>query len=549
MATIAVSAASGGSQTNQDQEATNQVFPPWTAWQRVFFRVAALFVIQLTVPFRAQFYQRLFPIHSLRDVYSIAGGSGGISYLTPVGDSGRWGLGSFVNWGIALVVAIVLGGIWTWFARNSKRKEYTVAYYWLRLLTRYWVALNILHYAYIKIYPSQMPYPSISNLHTLVGDTAPYRYYWAIIGLSTWYQVLLGCVEGVAGSLLFFRRTTAIGALLNLGMLYNVAYGNFAYDGGVHLLSAEISLLAGFLLIPYIPNLYRLLIKKEDVVPDYYRPTFKLKWQRYAFTGFKYVAWTLFIPLYLYSDIHHFLYTNQSKEPRAPGLTGAKGYYNVTEFKLNGKDVPYSPLDPVRWHDVVFEDYPTLTYKVDKALPIRLENGGQGISDAEKRYELAGFAGGRTYLHYDIDAANQTLTVQDKNSDVATRDASGPRTPTLLDQILKRVADNGTAPASSANATTPGRGRGRGGKRGGVKKLVWHYSRPSDSRIILTGRTFDNQEFYAVLDRVDETQAIHISSPIQGDPLIYGRPFGRRYPVTDRSFDGTTDAPNRTRED
>jgi hypothetical protein len=82
-----------------------------------------------------------------------------------------------------------------------------------------------------------------------------------------------------------------------------------------------------------------------------------------------------------------------------------------------------------------------------------------------------------------------------------------------------------------------------------VKKLVWHYSRPSDSRIILTGRTFDNQEFYAVLDRVDETQAIHISSPIQGDPLIYGRPFGRRYPVTDRSFDGTTDAPNRTRED
>jgi len=63
---------------------------------------------------------------------------------------------------------------------------------------------------------------------------------------------------------------------------------------------------------------------------------------------------------------------------------------------------------------VVFEDYPTLTYKVDKALPIRLENGGQGIGDAEKRYELAGFAGGRTYLHYDIDAANQTLTVQDK---------------------------------------------------------------------------------------------------------------------------------------
>lgn len=546
MATIALSAPSGGSQTKLDQEATNQVFPPWTAWQRAFFRVAVFFVIQLTVPFRAQFYQRLFPLHSLRDLYTIAGGGGGVAYVTPVGDSGRWGLGGFVNWGIALLVAILLGGIWTLLARNSKRKEYTVAFYWLRLLTRYWVALNILHYAYIKIYPSQMPYPSISNLHTLVGETAPYRYYWAIVGLSTWYQVLLGIVEGIAGSLLFFRRTIAIGAILNLGILYNVAYGNFAYDGGVHLLSAEISLLAGFLLLPYIPNLYRLLIKKEDVVPHDYSPAFRLKWQRYAFTGFKYAAWTLFIPLYLYSDIHHFLYTNQSKEPRSPGLAGAKGYYNVTDFKLNGKEIPYSPLDPVRWHDVAFEDYPTLTYKVDKALPIRLENGGQGINDAEKRYELAGFAGGRTYLHYEIDAANQTLTVQDKNADTATRDANGPRTPALLDQILKRGTDNGAASAGQANAQV--RGRGRGGKKGEVKKLVWHFSRPSDSRIILTGSTFDNQEFYAVLDRVNENQAIHIDSPVQGQQLTYGRQFGRRYPVTPRSFDGTTDAPVRSQD-
>ncbi len=168
------------------------------------------------------------------------------------------------------------------------------------------------------------------------------------------------------------------------------------------------------------------------------------------------MAWTLFIPLYLYSDIHHFRYTNQSKEPRAPGLAGAKGYYNVTEFKLDGQDIPYSPLDPVRWHDVVFEDYPTLTYKVDKALPIRLENGGQGISDAEKRYELAGFAGGRTYLHYDIDEANQTLTVQDKNSDAGTRDANnGLRAPALLDRFLKGGASNATAaPDISAGRPT-----------------------------------------------------------------------------------------------
>ncbi|MDW5266056.1 MULTISPECIES: hypothetical protein [Acidobacteriaceae] len=543
MATITVTAPPQSLQSQEAQELARQRFAPWTAWQRVLFRVALLFTAQLTLPFKGQFYQRLVQIRQLHDIYGVAGSGGGIAYVTPAGESARWGLGSFTNWGIALLIAIALAGIWTWFARNSKRKEYTVAYYWLNFLLRYWVAFNILHYGYLKVYPDQMPYPSISNLHTLIGETAAYRYYWAIIGLSTWYQIVLGCVEVLAGSLLFFRRTAALGALLNLGILYNVAHANFAYDGGVHLLSAEISLLAGLLLVQYIPDIYRLLIKKEDIVPSYYHPVFKVNWQRYTYNGIKYAAWILFIPLYFYSDIHHYLWTNASKEPRAEGLKGTKGYYTVTEFKLNGKELPYSPLDPVRWHDVTFEDYPTITYKVDKPLPIRLENGGPATKDAEKHYELAGFAGGRTYLHYDLDEANQTLTVQDKNADVRSRDPNM----VLGAPPAKKSSDDAGADSASSDKNKKGRG-GRGGKKQDVVKYVWHYSRPSDSRIILTGSTPDKQEFYAVLDRVQENQAIHVDSPIQGEPLVYSRQFGRRFPVRPKSFDGTTDTPNRDQD-
>jgi hypothetical protein len=285
-------------------------------------------------------------------------------------------------------------------------------------------------------------------------------------------------------------------------------------------------------LVQYIPNLYRLLIKKEDVVPDYYHPVFPQKWQRLAFSGVKIAAWILFIPLYLYSDFHHYLWTNASKEPRAAGLEGAKGYYAVTDFKLNGKDIAYSPLDPVRWQDVTFEDYPTITFKVDKALPIRLENGGPAVKDAEKHYELAGFAGGRTYLHYDLDENNQTLTVQDKNADVRSRDpsATGPAA---------------TPAAVAASARSNNRGKASAGKKQEVKKYVWHYSRPSDTRIILTGMTPDKQQFYAVLDRIDEDQAIHIDSPIPGSASTYGRQFYRRFPLRPKSFDGTTDTVSR----
>jgi hypothetical protein len=283
--------------------------------------------------------------------------------------------------------------IWTWFAHKSERKEYNALNYWLRLLVRYRVALNIMHYGIIKVFPMQMPFPSISNFHTLFGEHAAYRLYWQHVGLSTWYEVVLGILETTSGMLLLFRRTTALGAALNIGLLYNVSHSNFAYDGGVHVLSAEISLLAGFLLLQYIPDLWQLLIKKQDVQPNHYRPVFKKRWQQYAFQGAKVIAWLLFIPVFVYGDYKQYHDTNYSKEPRSPGLAGANGYYNVKEYQLNGKDIPYSPLDPVRWHDVVFEDCPTLTYKVNRALPIRIENVSPVYKDVEKRYELAGFAG------------------------------------------------------------------------------------------------------------------------------------------------------------
>jgi hypothetical protein len=562
MATIAVTGAPVEQLIRTDRAVAQPRFKPWTATHRFLWRVGAIFAVQLIIQFRSQFWQRFLP-HSLRDFYSLFGT--GVTYVNPAGESGRWGVGGFVNWAIALVIAVIAGSIWTWLARNSKRTEYTVADYCVRLAVRYWVALSILHYGYIKVYPVQMPFPSFANSHTLIGEIAPYRYFWAIVGLSTWYQILLGTIEVICGSLMFFRRTLAIGSILTLGVLSNVAYANFAYDGGVHILSTEIALLAGYLLIPYVSDLYRLLVKKEDVVPDHYHPVFDAKWKNHAFAVVKYAAWIIFIPLYLYSNIHNYVYTNQSKEPRAPGLSGAKGYYAVTEFKLNGQDIPYSPLDPVRWHDVTFEDYPTLTYKVDKALPIRLENGGQGIRDAEKTYELAGYAGGRTYLHMQIDESQQTLTVQDKNTPGRGRNADeGPRQPALFDQIGQLFAAK-TAAAQKADAAPAGqengdnsqgprengggqKGRGGRGARGGARPVqteVWHYTRPSDSRIILTGTTFDNQQFYAVLDRVGENQAIHISSPVPGQPLQYSRQFGRRYPATPPGFDGTFDSPRR----
>jgi hypothetical protein len=67
--------------------------------------------------------------------------------------------------------------------------------------------------------------------------------------------------------------------------------------------------------------------------------------------------------------------------------------------------------------------------------------------------------------------------------------------------------------------------------------MAWHYERPSPTRIILSGKDENNNEIYAVLDRIDEQRPINIQSPVQGEPLNH-KPWPRRYPVTDASFDG-----------
>jgi hypothetical protein len=501
-------------------QAPVDVLPAWTPFERVAFRFSFLFIVQLLIPFRALWYERPLGFRSLKEIYTMGMGLG-IHYVTFPGESGRWGIGSFASWGVAALIAAAGAAIWTWFARKSTRTEYNKLNYWLRLAVRYWVALLTMEYGYYKVFPMQMPFPSISNLHSLFGEHAAYRLYWQGVGIVTWYEVFLGVMEVTAGALVLFRATTAAGAFAIMVVMYNVTHGNLAYDGGVHLLSGQIVLLSAFLFAPYAVELWKLLVKREDVVPYSYYPVFRNLWTRYAFNGTRALFLILLIPLYFFDTYQGYYHTNRSKEPRAPGLTTAAGYYNVTEFRLNGKEIPYSPLDPVRWQDVVFEDYPTFTYKVNHAWKIRLDNQSSGFRDAEKRYELAGFAGGRRYFHYSFDQSKHLLYLEDKSGLPGIGDSSEKASPALQNRP----------------ANTRGRGRGNAAAKDTPVKMVWHYDQPSSTRIILSGKDEKSNEIYAVLDLIDELRSINIAYPVEGEPLDY-RPWPRRYPTTDASFDG-----------
>lgn len=482
---------------------------PWTAAQLVLFRIYFLLVVQVILPVQPSRWKRFSLIRDLRDFVMWLNPlpSERFGYVTVAGDSGRYGIGSFASWGIAIGAAVLGGLIWTWLARNSSRREYHKLYYWTNLCNRYFLALNMLDFGYMKFFPEQMPFPTIANRHTLFGEIAAFRLYWHSVGLVTWYQVFLGFMELIGGVLMLFRQTTAIGAVVLCGMLFNIAHSNFAYDGGVQVHSATISLLAGFLFAEYVPDLWKLLIRREDVIPWHYHPHFDVPWKKVAFYGTRTAAWIFLLPVYGYVryDLHYN--TNMGKEPKAPGIPGTVGFYQVTRFIRNGEELPYSPLSPVRWQSASFEAASTFVYKVNRAMPVRLDNGADTFWDIEKRYEMAGFAGGRKYLFYDYDLSKQLLFLRDKNI------------LTLHERQLY-----------------PGAAAAKGWKP--AKVLTWHYTLPEKGHVTLSGMDEDGTTIEADLELIEEQQAIHIDSPVQGQPLHYDRTFYRRIPMSDKSFDG-----------
>ncbi|WP_282638221.1 hypothetical protein [Sphingobacterium thalpophilum] len=455
----------------------------WTYGEKVGFRFAFIFFILMVVPLDPEWYEKVFAPDSLYDfMASLAGGSrtGWIEVDT---ESGKWGFASYTSWWLNALIAVLGAAIWTILARNSRVRQYDALYYWLRVLVRYRIALGLIAFGFIKFFPMQMPFPSLANLNTDIGEYAPFKLYWQIVGVSYRYEIFLGFLEIAAGSLLFFRPTVVVGAIINAGVLFNIAHANLAYDGAVHVYSSYFVLLSLFLLLQYIPAIWKLFILRKPVNTYYYVPGFVKTWNKPLYFGIKTAIVLLFVFVYGYFRYERFYHEGRLKEPVLPGLPKAAGHYQVSGFVLNGKALPYSPADSVRWHEAFFERYSTLVYKVNKANDIDLGNGTPALNDVLKTYEFTGRAGGKTYLYYEIDTVQQQLYLIDKNQ--------------KFSKDLRRQLDKKLDVGLKALY-----GKAMGDS---LHILKWDYERPTAQQIRLRGLDAEGNKLEITLDRIDES--------------------------------------------
>lgn len=152
-------------------------------------------------------------------------------------------------------------------------------------------------------------------------------------------------------------------------------------------------------------------------------------------------------------------------------LSGAAGVYDVTEFRLNGTAIPYSPLDTIRWQSVVWENCSALSFVVNrtKSLASR-EVNNQLISSARRFYD------------YDADTLNQVLYLQDQN------------------QVFQLSEEDFEEEGRKENLRTSD------------SQIELFYRKATQNRIVLWGTYLNNDSIFVVLDRVNKT-----TYPIKSD--------------------------------
>jgi hypothetical protein len=313
--------------------------------------------------------------------------------LVPLNGSGDTSFG-WIQLRLFLLLAFV--GCIIWSLLDAKRSNYNFLAYWFRLVLRYTLIINCFGYGISKLFCFQMPFPSLSQLATPLGDYLPMRLSWMYMGYSSTYQFFAGAFEVVAGILLLFRRTATFGTIVALGVFTNVMIMNMGYDIPVKLFSTHLVIICFVLLAFEYRRIFALLFNDPMPAGTVYRPVILKKWLRIAGYVLK-LAFIVFVIILPFKQDYE-LYKN-NKKPRVTGPI-KPGVYEVKTFVLNGDTLPFTYSDKLRWKDVILDNN---------------TGGSVGSIDTMFRQRY-----GRGYFNFSIDSANQNLDIIKRNVDFKT---------------------------------------------------------------------------------------------------------------------------------
>ncbi|MGB7190823.1 MAG: hypothetical protein WBD10_11845 [Acidobacteriaceae bacterium] len=264
-----------------------------------------------------------------------------------------------------LFVALAVLAALVWSLLDRKREQYGTLYVWLRILLRFTLAITLFEYGLAKIVPLQFRPPNLSQLVEGYGESSPMHLLWTFMGASMAYTIFAGLAETTAATLLLFRRTALLGTLVAAGVLLNIVMLNFCYDVPVKLYSANLLLMALFLLLPDISRLANVLILNRTVSPaDLTKPHFSKRWMRVSAKAVTLALFAYFVASTTWGGWQYF------QRLKADGTPPIYGNYDVDALSLNGKPASLTDAAKPAWKQVIADYGSWVIQSTDGAQPI-----------------------------------------------------------------------------------------------------------------------------------------------------------------------------------
>ncbi|MYA80511.1 MAG: hypothetical protein F4X39_08310 [Acidobacteriia bacterium] len=242
-------------------------------------------------------------------------------------------------------ILMALAAALVWSLADHKRAHDHRLYLGLRVLVRLSLGVLLIMYGAAKVIPSQFPPLSLHRLVQPFGDASPMGLLWSFMGASAPYTIFSGAVEMLAGMLLFFPRTTTLGALVSIAAMSHVVVLNFCYDVPVKLFSLHLLALAIFLAAPDAGRLLNLFVLNRAAGPASAETVLR----RPAFLRAAFVLKLLLLAGVTVSTLYQSHSRLQAMAPKSP----LYGIWQVEEYVLDGEAHPPEVPDNVRWRRLI----------------------------------------------------------------------------------------------------------------------------------------------------------------------------------------------------
>ncbi|HXB96311.1 MAG TPA: hypothetical protein VNU70_14165 [Puia sp.] len=123
---------------------------------------------------------------------------------------------------LLLGIAAGFGFSFSWHRRERKRRISSVKLHaWLQGILRYWLAFEISTYGFGKIFKTQFSESYLRD-DSVVGQLNGFELTWNYFAHSYALAVIIACLQIGGSILLLFRRTTLLGVVILLPVLFNI---------------------------------------------------------------------------------------------------------------------------------------------------------------------------------------------------------------------------------------------------------------------------------------------------------------------------------------